>query len=52
MKTKEINFMFRTEKGEDLKGGCLTITDGMNWLDLENGFPYQHQRNPFCCRVC
>lgn len=35
MKTKEINFMFRTEKGEDLRGGCLTITDGMSWLDLE-----------------
>lgn len=35
MTTKEINFMFRDEKGNDLKGGTLIIRQGMNWLELE-----------------
>lgn len=35
MKSKQINFMFRNEKKEDLIGGSITITEGMNWLDLE-----------------
>lgn len=38
MKTKDINFVFRDEHGNDLKSGTFTINNGMNWLTLEKEF--------------